>query len=81
MSKQNKKRLNIHPIHFHFGLYLALAALLVTTAKSSSELIKGIYAVPAAHYNAMHTEHMREAETLHGHANIVMARRTPVAGQ
>jgi hypothetical protein len=80
MKKQKTNYLNVHPVHFHFGVYLALAALLVTTAKSSSELIRGIYAMPS-HYNAMQSEHLREAETLHGHANIVIARRVPVAGQ
>lgn len=80
MAKQNNKKLRMHPLHFHLGLYLTLAALLVTAAKTSGELIKSMYAIPV-YYDVASSTHMKEAETLHGQANLVIARRAFVAGQ
>lgn len=80
MAKHTNKKLSMHPVHFHFGLYLALAAILVTAAKSSSELIRSVYAVPV-HDTVVSDTHLREAETLHGQANMGTARRAYVAGQ
>jgi hypothetical protein len=78
MSKKHKKQ-KIQHLHLHLGLYLAVATLLVTIAKSSSELIKVAYAMPV-HYEGVHTLQLREAETLHGHAITAIARRTAVTG-
>ncbi|MGB4966739.1 MAG: hypothetical protein WBO35_00905 [Candidatus Saccharimonadales bacterium] len=79
MSKKYKKTKKVQHLHLHLGLYLAVATLFVTIAKSSSELIKTAYAMPV-HYEGIHTLQLREAETLHGHAIVVMARRTAIAG-
>ncbi len=70
----------MHPVHFHLGLYLALAAILVTAAKSSGEMIRSLYALPV-HDTVVSDTHLREAETLHGQANFAVARRAYVAGQ
>ncbi len=70
----------MHIVHFHLGLYLTLAALLVTTAKTSSEMIKSLYALPMQ-YDVMSSTHLKEAETLHSHANLVITRRPLTAGQ
>lgn len=82
MKKQThkKRRLNVHPIHFHLGVYVALATVLITCAKSSSEIIKTAYAMPV-YYDGVNALHLRDAKTLHGHTNLSMMRRADVMGQ
>jgi nitrate reductase gamma subunit len=82
MSKSKTKQnwLRMHPVHFHIGMYVALAALLITMMKSSEGMIAAIYR-GEAHGGGMHSDtHMREAETHIGHAQLNFARHPSVSG-
>ncbi len=83
MSKYKKARTrsSLHPVHFHIGLYIAIAALLVTAMKSSQGMVAALYASQAhmAETNLSHT-HMREAETHIGHAQLSLTRSARVSG-
>lgn len=74
------KRLSVHPIHFHVGLYVAIAALLVTAMKSSEGMIATVYARQYHGADLMDHTHMREAETHTGHAQLGFARLVKVSG-
>lgn len=77
MTKNKKHK--IKHFHLHLSVLLAIAMILVATGKHSSELIKTAYAMPL-HYEGVRASNIREAETLHGHSNVTMARRAFVAG-
>ena len=77
MSKHKKHK--IKHFHLHLSVLLAIATRFVTTGKHSSELIRTAYAMPV-HYEGVQATNIREAETLHGHMSVSMARRVYVAG-
>lgn len=79
-SKTKKKRLSVHPVHFHVGLYVAIAALLVTAMKSSEGMIATVYAHAHQNTDLLSNTHMREAETHSGHAQLSFARLAKVSG-
>lgn len=61
---------HMHPIHWHGSMFVAIAAIVLTSLKSSGEMLKALEAVPV-HANVMVSSlHMREAET--GHAPILV---------
>jgi hypothetical protein len=70
--------LTMHPVHFHIGVYITIAAMLVTILKTSHEMVIALYGAP------LHTDitnsHMREAETHNAHINLNFARRPTVSG-
>ena len=83
MSKTKKKQswLRMHPVHFHVGMYVAIAALLITAMKSSEGMIAAVYNNPAhASGEALSHTHLREAETHIGHAQLSFARPARVSG-
>lgn len=82
MSKHTNKhrKLRMHPIHFHIGMYVAIAALLITTMKSSEGLIAGLSGNVHRNSHLVHDTFMREAETHVGHAQIVQHRRVYISG-
>lgn len=82
MSKHTNKhrKLRMHPIHFHVGMYVAIAALLITTMKSSEGIIAGLTANAEHSGSVLHNTFMREAETHVGHAQIVQHRRVYISG-
>ena len=44
MSKNKKQNwLKIHPLHFHLGMYIAVATILVTTMKNSESIMAVLY--------------------------------------
>ncbi|QQS19363.1 hypothetical protein IPL85_03680 [Candidatus Saccharibacteria bacterium] len=83
MSKTKKKQnwLQMHPVHLHVGMYVGIAALLITAMKTSEGMIAAVYYSPG-HGNGegfSHT-HLREAETHIGHAQLSFARPARVSG-
>ncbi|MFZ2513403.1 MAG: hypothetical protein WAW63_03025 [Candidatus Saccharimonadales bacterium] len=83
MTKQTKNQhwLAIYPVHFHVGMYVGIAALLITMMKSSEGMIAVVYSQNAHGSGEMlHNTHMREAETHIGHAQLSFARPTRVSG-
>ena len=59
----------MHPIHFHIGMYVAIAALLVTAMKSSENVIAAVY--PESHESGLlHETYLREAETHQQHPSF-----------
>jgi len=55
---------HLHPIHWHGSMYVAIAAILLTTVKCSGEMIKALHAVPV-HADVMNSVFMRDAENMH----------------
>lgn len=71
--------LNVHPIHFHIGMYVALAALAITAMKASEGVISSMYhgnSSAAAH--TVSQTHM--AETHVGHAQLRLNRAPDISG-
>ncbi|QQS18004.1 hypothetical protein IPL68_05125 [Candidatus Saccharibacteria bacterium] len=63
------------------GLYVAIAALLITAMKTSEGMIAAVYNQNSHGGGEMlHNTHMREAETHIGHAQLSFARLTRVSG-
>lgn len=79
-TNNHHKRLRMHPIHFHVGMYVAIAALLITTMKSSEGIIAGLTANAQHSGGVLHDTFMREAETHVGHAQMVQHRRVDISG-
>lgn len=71
----------MHPIHFHLGVYVAVAALLITAMKTSEGMIATLYGGPSHHASDLiSSSHLREAETHIGHAQLSFARPARVSG-
>lgn len=73
MKKQTRKHLgislNIHPAHFHLGMYVALAMIALTAGKGSGDLLQTVYG-HADQHDALETVEMREAETHQQHPSF-----------
>lgn len=70
----------LHPIHWHSSMFVAIAALLITSLKSSSEMIRALQAVPI-HVDLNTSVFLRDAENPHTPVILVMARRASVTGK
>ena len=69
-----------HPIHWHGSMIVAVAALLITSIKCSSEMLRALQAVPTPVAITDNT-FLRDAET--GHQAIILnagVRRATVSG-
>lgn len=53
-----------HPVHWHGSMIVAIAALLLTSVKCSSDMLRALQAVPL-HPAAMDSVFLRDAETEH----------------
>jgi hypothetical protein len=82
MSKTKKKQswLRMHPVHFHVGMYVAIAALLITAMKSSEGIVAAVYREHGQGGNILSETHLREAETHTAHAQLSLARPARVSG-
>ncbi len=72
MKKRVKKTIRrniIHPMHWHTSMFVAIAAILLTSFKSSGEMLRALHAVPV-HAAVMDSLYLRDAET--GHAPIIL---------
>lgn len=70
----------MHPIHFHIGMYVAIAALLITATKSSEGIIAAVYNGGHQTGDVLSTTQLREAETHVGHAQMYKFRHPNVSG-
>jgi len=61
---------HLHPVHWHTSMFVAIAAILLTSFKSSGEMIRALHAVPV-HAAVMDSVFLRDAET--GHSPIVLS--------
>ncbi|HSX05487.1 MAG TPA: hypothetical protein VLF69_03405 [Candidatus Saccharimonadales bacterium] len=80
MKKKTLHR-HLHPIHWHGSMFLAIAAILLTSFKSSGEMLRALHAVPVQ-AGVMDSVYMRDAET--GHSPIILnigARHTTFSGK
>ena len=64
MSKKKNLHRHLHPVHWHTSMFVAIAAILLTSFKSSGEMMRALHAVPV-HDAVIDSLHMREAETSH----------------
>jgi hypothetical protein len=60
---------HLHPIHWHGSMIVAIAALLLTSVKCSSEMLRALQAVPTPPAITDNI-YLRDAET--GHTPIIL---------
>ena len=71
----------MHPLHFHFSMGVALAAVFVTAGKSSGHAFNTMSHIAPMHgAYSLSSMHVRDAETLHGHIITSQARRPYISG-
>lgn len=76
MKKQHKHfglTLNIHPIHFHLSMYVALAMIALTAGKGSEHLLKSSYGTDHS-VSVNEQAEMREAEVHRADPNLTTLR-------
>lgn len=69
MKKRTVHR-HAHPIHWHGSMFVAIAAILLTSVKCSSEMMRALHAVPTP-APVMDSVFLRDAET--GHPPIILS--------
>lgn len=75
------QKLLVHPLHFHFSMGIALAAVFVTAGKSSGHAFNTMSHIAPMHgAYSLSSMHVRDAETLHGHIITSQARRPYISG-
>lgn len=70
-----------HPIHWHGSMFVAVMAILLTSFKSSGEMLRALQAVPI-HAAVMDSVYLRDAET--GHMPVMLGsgmRRVTLSGK
>ncbi len=71
----------ISHIHLHVGMWIAIAAVIVTALHTSAEMVYALYGVhPQGEVGNSTFREAREHETHTGHAQISMARRNYIGG-
>jgi len=73
MKKRLKKTIRrniIHPLHWHTSMFVAIAAILLTSFKCSGEMLRALHGSVPVHTAVMDNVFMRDAET--GHAPIIL---------
>jgi len=79
--KKNALHRNTHPIHWHGSMIVAIAAILLTSLKCSSDMLRALHAVPTPPA-IMDSVILRDEET--GHPPLVLEdgiRRFAVSGK
>jgi len=79
---KHKKTLHrhTHPIHWHASMFVAIAAILLTSIKSSAEMMRALHGSAPVHTAVMESVEMREAETRHAPIMISLARSAGYSG-
>lgn len=54
----------LHPIHWHGSMYLAIAATLLAATKTSTDMLRYLQQTPAS-ANLLNSLYLRDAENLH----------------
>ena len=86
MTKKHKHihRLHLHirPLHLHLGMYIAIAAIIVTALHTSADMVYALYGAQPVYAGSGNHEfrEAREYETHVGHAQISIARRSYIGG-
>lgn len=70
MKKPKTLHRHLHPIHWHGSMFVAIAAILLTSFKSSGEMLRALHAMPIPHA-VVDSLYMRDAET--GHMPIILS--------
>jgi len=70
MSKQKTLHRHLHPIHWHVSMFVAIAALLITSFKCSEEMLRALRTAPVSHAAVIESVVMRDVET--GHSPIIL---------
>lgn len=78
MKKQNLHR-NRHPIHWHSTMFVAVAAILLTSLKCSSDMMRALHAVPTPS-PIMDSVIMRDDETEHSPIILTVGIKQASAG-
>jgi hypothetical protein len=68
MKNKNLHR-NLHPFHWHGSMFVAIAAILLTSFKCSDEMLRALRAVPTP-AAVMDSIYLRDAET--GHSPVIL---------
>ncbi|MFA5004117.1 MAG: hypothetical protein WC498_02465 [Candidatus Saccharimonadales bacterium] len=79
-TKTKNLHRQIHPIHWHGSMFVAIAALLITATKSSSDMLRFLNQT-TAQANLLNSLYLRDAENIHLPVILVASRHTPVAGK
>jgi hypothetical protein len=67
--KKNSLHRSAHPVHWHGSMLVAVAAILLTSVKCSSEMLRALHAVPTPPA-IMDSVILRDAET--GHPPVIL---------
>lgn len=68
--KKTIRRNMTHPLHWHTSMFVAIAAILLTSFKSSGEMLRALHGSVPAHVAVMESIDLRDAET--GHSPIIL---------
>jgi hypothetical protein len=71
--KKHQLHRHLHPVHWHASMFVAIAAIMLTSFKSSGEMLRALHAVPVP-AAVMEDVYMRDAET--GHSPIILSTGT-----
>lgn len=71
---------HLHPIHWHGSMFVAVLAIVLTSFKSSSEMLRALQAVPV-HADVMSSIYLRDAETNHAPIIVSAVRHAAVSGK
>lgn len=83
MKKQIMKTIRrVRHLHLHLGMWIAIAAIIITALHTSADMVYALYGVHPAYAETGHSNlrEAREFETHVGHAQISIARRSYVGG-
>jgi hypothetical protein len=78
--KKNTLHRQIHPIHWHGSMFVAIVAILLTSVKCSSEMMRALHAVPTP-APVMDSVFLRDAETGHTPIILEVGRRATAGGK
>ena len=70
ITKTKTLHRHLHPIHWHGSMFVAIAALLLTSVKCSGEMLRALQAMPVPG-DMLSSVYMRDAET--GHMPIILS--------
>jgi len=80
MKKTKTLHRHLHPIHWHGSMILAIAAIMLTSMKSSSAMLRALQAVPTR-AAVMDSVSMRDPETEHPPLILNFERRYSMGGK
>lgn len=79
MKTRNLHR-HLHPIHWHTSMFVAIAALLITSLKCSGEMIRALQAAPVQ-ATAFDAVYLRNSETQHEPVVFTIGRHASITSK